>query len=113
MMGDIGPKRKTSLSFLPFIGSLRPSISLQAGGRGESTGRRDPIVSLEAVVSLGPEPGWVQVCPKWDFQGEGVRVPCPEACKHRLLRESCLPWEGSASTVWQFLALDPQRWGGG
>ena len=52
---------------------------------------------VEAVVSLGPEPGWVQVCPKWDFQSEGVRVPCPEACKHRLLRESCLAWEGPAS----------------
>lgn len=41
-----------------------------------------------------------------------MRGPSPEACKHKLQRESC-PQEGPGPEVWEFLSLDPQWWGEG
>lgn len=48
----------------------------------------------------------VCVCTHSGVSREGVRVMCPEACKHRLQRESC-PWEGPALEAWAFLSLIP------
>ena len=75
LWGTLGPKRKTSLSFLPFTGSVRPSISLQVGGRQESTGRRGPAGGSSCLsgsrTRLGPGVSKVR------FPGREGKSPMP------------------------------------
>lgn len=75
---------------------------------------------MGAAITVVPESGQgrvqeaaFRVCVQSGMSREGVRDPCSEARKHRLLRESCPPQEAPAPVVWEFLALDCQQWGQG